>query len=125
MRKARLRGIALAVLGTSAFPWLSIAGATLHLEAHATHHHRAETDATATVLHGHHHEAGTPDHEHHLTLAPVGPLPTRIAIQSLPVALGGEASASGQVPDSIAAAVTGLGHDPPHRPPSSITILRV
>lgn len=125
MRGSRRQSTALVLLGTTACSWLAIALLALHLEVHGTHDHETDADVAAAVLHGHHHETGTPDHEHRFTLAPVAPLPTKLVLQPLAVGLVGIASESLALLVGLAPHADGLGHDPPHRPPSSVTVLRV
>ncbi len=125
MRGSRRQSSALALLGTTALSWLSIALLALHVEAHGGHDHETDAAVAAAALHGHHHETGTPDHEHRFTLAPVAPLPTKLVLQPLAVGLVGMSFESPALRVGLAPRADGLGHDPPHRPPSSVSILRV
>jgi hypothetical protein len=101
MRKARRQRIAILALSTTAFSWLSIALVAFHLEAHGPHDHEMDADVAAAVLHGHHHESGTPDHEHRFTLAPVAPVPTKLVLQPLAVGFLGVFAESPALPVAL------------------------
>jgi hypothetical protein len=61
----RRRRTALVALAATLLPWTTAAALSLHL----THDHSAPHADLVSVLHGHAHARGTPDHDH--ALAPV------------------------------------------------------
>lgn len=105
---------ALVVLGTAIHPWLAAAGVALHLEHHAAPHHAPSPESSfAAALHGHHHEHGTPDHQHLLTLTEGTSPPARGTLTPVPVALADVVAGVSATPKALAATAAGMGHDPP------------
>ncbi len=58
------RPAALLVLAGAVCPWVAAGAVALHLGEHHSRHRDPGHDAVALALHGHLHEAGTPEHEH-------------------------------------------------------------
>jgi hypothetical protein len=125
MLSRQRRRTALVVLGTALFPWLSACLVALHLAGHVTEHEAgARATAAGLAAHGHHHEPGTPDHEHRMTLPGSPPPPARLAPALLPPALLDLLSEAVSSSDRLAPTFGSLGHDPP-RVQRSHSILRV
>jgi len=121
------RTTALFVLGAAVSPWLSAGVVALHMGRHAEggRHEHHEDAATAVAVHGHPHEAGTPHHEHLLTLPAGVPLPARAAlVPPWPAPLARMIEDATVAAVRLAPAVTAAGHDPPAGP-HPVSILRI
>ena len=119
-------------LASLAGPWLLSGAVAIHeVQGRDSHSHLGESGvalAIELVLHGHHHDHGTPAHQH--VVAPGRVLPRPVAKASLngaPRPLGGAPvspptlTASGRW-SSLAR--SGAGHDPPSFP-GTHSILRI
>jgi hypothetical protein len=114
------------VLGVVASPWPSVALVALHLEGHARSKHdatRAEASATG-IVHGHSHDASTPEHHHHVTAPASAPLPVKPELTPAPAAILRAIAAVAEGPVRFPEAASSVGHDPP-RCISSVSILRI
>jgi hypothetical protein len=117
--------IALVVVGAAIHPWLAAAAVALHLEHHAAPHHAPSPESSfAAALHGHHHEHGTPDHQHLLTLTEGTSPPARGTLTPVPVVLADVAADVATAAVRLATSAAGMGHDPP-RAQRSFRILRI
>lgn len=119
------RTAAVFLLGAAVSPWLSSGTVALHIGRHAGHRHDGhEREASAAALHGHHHEVGTPDHQHLLTLPVAAPAPAKAVFAPLPAAL---ARIIALAACESAGALTGFGGGAPDPPSArrSPSILRI
>jgi hypothetical protein len=121
----RRKRIALVLVGAAIHPWLAAAGVALHIEHPAEGHHRPGPESgLAAALHGHHHEHGTPDHQHLLTL-PVGTSPPARGTLTPVLAFVAEVPADvATAAVRLATTAAGMGHDPPPAQ-RSFRILRI
>jgi hypothetical protein len=120
------RTTALFVLGVVASPWLATAVVALHLDGHARRgHHEGEVESLAgAALHGHAHDAGTPEHHHSVTAPAPGPLPVKPELTPAPAAILRAIAAVAEGPIRLPEAASSVGHDPP-RCAFSVSILRI
>lgn len=125
MLRRRRKTIALVVLGAAIHPWLAAAVVALHLEHHAeAHHARSPESGFAAALHGHHHEHGTPDHQHLLALTDGASPPARGPLTPVPTVLADVAVDVSSTAVRLATTAAGMGHDPPSAQ-RSFRILRI
>lgn len=118
------RPAALLVLGAALSPCLAPGAIALHTERHSSRHEEHGHGGMAVALHGHHHERGTPEHQHLLTLPMGAPTPAKASLAPLPAALARMVAEAASAPVRLAAAVGAAGHDPPSVQRSS-SILRI
>ena len=117
--------IALLVVGAVIHPWLAAAVVALHLEHHAdSRDARGPESAFAGALHGHHHEHGTPDHQHLLTLPAGTPPPARGTLTPVLAVVADVAADVSTIAKGLATTAAGMGHDPPPAQ-RSFRILRI
>jgi len=125
MLARRRKMIALVVVGAAIHPWLAAAVVALHIEHHAEAHHGPGPESGfAAALHGHHHEHGTPDHQHLLTLPAGTPPPARGTLTPVPAVVADVAADVSTAAVRLATSAAGMGHDPPHAQ-RSFRILRI
>lgn len=121
----RRKTVALVAVGAAIQPWLAAAVIALHLEHDAEPHHaRSSPRGLAAGLHGHHHEQGTPDHQHLLTLPGGTPPPARGTLTPVPAVVADVAAGVSATALRLATTAAGMGHDPP-RGQRSFRILRI
>lgn len=118
------RPAALLVLGAALSPWLAAGAVALHAEDHSARHEERGDDDMAVALHGHHHETGTPVHQHVLTLPMAAPAPVKASLAPLPAALARMVAEATVVLVKLAVPVGAAAHDPPSVP-RSFSILRI
>lgn len=120
MSRRRGRIAALLTLGSLAIPWLLSAAVAVHEAQHHYASHLAESDVALALdlaSHGHHHDRGTPAHQHLIAPARVVRLPVaKASLNVAPLALGGVLVS----PPALATpgrwsslTLSGPGHDPP------------
>jgi hypothetical protein len=126
MLRRRRQWAALFVLGGAVGPWLAAALVALHMESHSGGHDGGDRESSglAAVLHGHHHERGTPDHQHLLTLPGGAPPPARATLAPVPAVFADVPSRVAATMVRFAAGVSSVGHDPPSAE-RSFRILRI
>jgi hypothetical protein len=116
----RRRITAIVALVAAASPWLIASLAAVHLEQHADRDHDHAREVAAAV-HGHEHEAGTPEHQHLWTL-PNGALAPDKLLTPLPATPTRVADRVAFAAAGVVAGARAAGHDPPRR---SVSILRI
>lgn len=117
---------AMLLLAALASPWAMGVAATHGLPGH--HHHdqadHAHAEAFELIVHGHHHEPGTPQHQHSLAVA-------KPATPTLKLSFVHDLAASvhpGAVFSSVGSRVASPHADPAHAPPpipATSPILRI
>lgn len=120
-------GAALVALAALAFPWTADVVVVAHLASEEHHHAKPVVNHTAGVtqiVHEHHHEVGTPVHQHTLVLAEPATLTTRLSLVVASVAFLSPASAATSPATGSLVAPADLAHSPPQIPKSSL-ILRI
>jgi hypothetical protein len=121
----RRKRIALVVVGAAMHPWLAAAVVALHLGHHVEPQHAPSPESGfAAALHGHHHEHGTPDHQHFLTLTEGTSPPARGTLTPVRVVLADVVAGASATAKALATTAAGMGHDPPPAQ-RSFRILRI